>query len=208
MSRCLATVRRMTHEVIVALAVLGVAGQVTVSLLLLAGLLAGAGVSAPLAALRRIADGREVWAAFVVAAVATGGSLYLSEIAGYQPCELCWFERVCVFALSILLLSLAWQGEARLTRYLIPFPLAGVGVSIYHLVIENGVVKESAFCVSSPAGVVHGATCSLRWFDEFGYVSITVLALTASLLLIGFLALTLSPRPGETGTAGDQADLA
>jgi len=194
----------MTPDVIVALAVLSVVGQVVVALLLLTGLLSVAGVSVPLGAVQRIARRREVWGAFVVAAVATGGSLYISEIAGYQPCELCWFERVCVFALSILLLLFAWQGEARLTRYLIPFPLAGAAVSVYHLLIENGAIKESAFCRSNPAGVVYGARCSLRWFNEFGYVSITVLALTAFLLLIGFLALALAPTV-EAATAAEAA---
>lgn len=187
----------MTHDVIVALAVLCVAGQAMVAFLLLAGLLAAAGVPTPLLALRRMARGREVWAAFAVAAVATAGSLVISEIGGYQPCELCWFERVCVFALSILLLLFAWQGEVRLTRYLIPLPLAGVGVSIYHLLIENRVIKGPAQCVANPAGVPHGAGCSLRWFNEFGYVSITVLALTSFLLLIALLALALPSRPDE-----------
>jgi disulfide bond formation protein DsbB len=191
----------MTHDVIVGLAVLGVAGQIVIAALLLTGLLAVAGLPGPLFALQRLARGGEVWLAFVVAAVATGGSLVISEMGGYQPCELCWFERVCVFAVSILLLLFAWKREVWRVRYLVPFPLAGIGVSIYHLLIENGVIKKSAFCASNPAGVVHGTRCHLKWFNEFGYVSITTLALTAFLLLLGFLALTLRTRPDEAQTA-------
>ena len=77
----------MTHDVIVALAVLGVAGQVLGGLLVFVALAAAAGARTPLGALRRTVEGYELWLAFVVAAIATGGSLFFSEIAHFVPCE-------------------------------------------------------------------------------------------------------------------------
>ncbi|HZC29968.1 MAG TPA: disulfide bond formation protein B, partial [Gaiellaceae bacterium] len=94
----------MTHDTIVAFAVLGVIGQVLVVLLALAWPLAND-------ILRRVLWGYELWAAFVVAALATGGSLFLSEIAGFIPCELCWYQRICMYPLSILTLFAAWHGD-------------------------------------------------------------------------------------------------
>src|SRR6266536_1136501 len=91
----------MTHDVIVALAVLGVVGQVLGGLLILVGLLALAGVRGPLHALRNVLWGYELWVAFIVAAIATGGSLFFSEIAHFVPCELCWYQRICMYPLSI-----------------------------------------------------------------------------------------------------------
>ena len=67
---------------------------------------------------------------------------------------------------------------------MLPLPIVGACVSVYHLLVENGVVGQSTAClVSAPGG------CATKWIDEFGYVTIPTLALTAFLLLIGVLAL-------------------
>ena len=101
----------MTHDTIVALAVLGVAGQVIAVLFVLVVAAAGFGVSRPLAWLRAALWGYELWAAFVVSSVATGGSLFFSEIAGFVPCELCWYQRICMYPLSIITLLAAIRGR-------------------------------------------------------------------------------------------------
>ena len=174
----------MTHSTIVALAVLGVVGQVLAGLMILVALAAAAGVRGPLRALRTALWGYELWAAFVVAAIATGGSLFFSEVAHYVPCELCWFQRICMYPLSIVTLLAAFHGEHRVARYLLPLPVVGAGISVYHLLVENGVVKQAQACLmSAPGG------CATKWIDEFGYMTIPTLALTAFVLLIGFLGL-------------------
>jgi disulfide bond formation protein DsbB len=174
----------MTHDTIVALAVLGVAGQVLAALGLLAGALALVGIGQPLAAIRSMLWGYELWAAFVVAAIATGGSLFFSEIARFVPCELCWYQRICMYPLSIVTLLAAIAGDFRVARYLLPLPIVGAGVSVYHLLVENGVVGQSTAClVSAPGG------CATKWINEFGYVTIPTLALTGFILLIELLSL-------------------
>ncbi|MFL5960641.1 MAG: disulfide bond formation protein B [Gaiellaceae bacterium] len=178
-----------TRDALYAFSGLGVAGQVLVGLLLLIGVLALLGVRAPLAGVRRWLWGYELWAGFVVAAIATGGSLFYSQIANFQPCELCWFQRICMYPLSILLLILAWHGDNRAARYLLPLPVVGAGVSIYHMLIGYGAIKEPSGCfVGAPAG------CGFNWIGShpdasFGYLQIETLALTGFLLLIGFLVL-------------------
>src|SRR5881394_905892 len=137
----------MTHTVIVTLAAFGVAGAILVGLLAVA---AGAwlvGLRAPLAALRHASWGYELWAAFAVTAVATGGSLFFSEIAGFIPCELCWYQRICMYPLAITTLLAALRNDHRVARYLLPLPLVGAGVSIYHLLVENGVVHQTQACL-------------------------------------------------------------
>ena len=174
----------VTHDAIVAFAVLGGAGQVVGGVLILAGLGAAAGVGAPLRAIRSALWGYELWAAFVVAAIATGGSLFFSEIAHFFPCELCWYQRICMYPLSITTLLAALFGDHRAARYLLPLPLVGSGVSIYHILIENKVIAEPHQCLASAAG-----GCATKWINEFGYITIPTLALTGFVLLIGFLAL-------------------
>jgi disulfide bond formation protein DsbB len=188
----------VTHDVTVALAALGVAGQVLVCALLVLGLAALAGLRAPLQAVRAAVAGYELWFAFVVAAVATGGSLFFSEIAHFVPCELCWYQRICMYPLSIITLGAALANDFRVARYLLPLPLVGAGVSVYHLLVENGVVSQSTTClISAPGG------CGVKWINEFGYVTIPTLALTAFLLAGAFL-LFAAFEPRGYGDDGDQ----
>jgi disulfide bond formation protein DsbB len=164
--------------------VLGVAGQVLGGLLVLVALAALAGMRAPLDALRRAVEGYELWLAFVVAAIATGGSLFFSEIAHFVPCELCWFQRICMYPLSITTLLAALADDERIARYLLPLPVAGAGVAVYHLLVENRVVGQSSSClISAPGG------CGVKWINEFGYVTIPTLALTGFALAFAFLLL-------------------
>jgi len=191
----------MTHDTIVVLSALGVVGQVLIVILALAGLLALFGVHGPLDGIRRLMWGYELWAAFVVAAIATGGSLFFSEIRHFPPCELCWFQRICMYPLSILTLILAWHGDNRAARYLLPLPVVGACVSIYHLLVENKVISESTQCLASAPG-----GCGVKWINEFGYMTIPTLALTAFLLLIGFLVLAGAETAEETATLPAHAE--
>jgi disulfide bond formation protein DsbB len=166
----------MTHDTIVALAALGVVGQVLGGSLILVGLAAAAGARGPLRGLRTALWGYELWAAFVV-----------SEIAHFVPCELCWFQRICMYPLSIVTLLAAVRGDHRVARYLLPLPVVGAGVSVYHLLVENGVVEQAKACLASAPG-----GCATKWIDEFGWMTIPTLALTAFVLLTGFFVLAAS----------------
>jgi disulfide bond formation protein DsbB len=196
----------MTRDAIYVFSVLGVIGQVLVALLLLVGLLALFGVRGPLDWVRRLLWGYELWAAFVVAAIATGGSLFYSQIANFEPCELCWFQRICMYPLSILTLLMAWRGDNRAARYLLPLPVVGACVSIYHMLIQYKAISEPSGCfIGAPAG------CGTNWIAQnpdasFGYLSIPTLALTGFLLLIGFLVLATVGTTEETATLPAHAE--
>jgi disulfide bond formation protein DsbB len=183
----------VTHAVIVTLAVLGVIGQVVAAVMLLVGALQLIGLRAPVDSLRSVVWGYELWLAFIVAAVATAGSLFFSEIAHFVPCELCWYQRICMYPLSITTLFAALLEDHRIARYLLPFPIIGAGVSTYHLLVENGIVTQTQAClVSAPGG------CATKWIDEFGYMTIPTLALTGFALAFGFLLLAaFEPRPAS-----------
>jgi disulfide bond formation protein DsbB len=174
----------VTHDVIVVLAVLGVAGQVVLAGLVFVGIIALFGIRGPLGWVRHLVWGYELWLAFLVAATATGGSLFYSEIAGFVPCELCWYQRICMYPLTILTLLPALAGDYRIARYLLPLPVVGACVSVYQILIEQGVVSQSEAClISAPGG------CATKWTDELGYLTIPVLTLTAFALVFSFLLL-------------------
>ena len=176
----------MTHAIVSLLAVLGVVGQVLVVCLLVLLLVARDRV-------REWLWGYELWAAFLVAAIATGGSLFLSDVAGYVPCEMCWFQRICMYPLSLLTLFAAYHRDYRFARYLLPFPVIGACVSIYHLLIENKVV-------ATPAACQIGAGCNVKWINYFGYMTIPTLALTAFVLLTIFLGLAAASPEEDAAT--------
>jgi disulfide bond formation protein DsbB len=181
----------VTHATIDVLAALSVVAQGLIVVALVVGVCAAFGVRGPLEAVRDSLWGYELWAAFVVAAIATGGSLFLSDIAGFVPCELCWYQRICMYPLSLLLLLMALAGDYRAARYLIPLPIVGAGVSVYHILVEEGVVGQSNACFASAPG-----GCATKWIDRFGYVTIPVLALTAFLLLLALILLAVTDEEG------------
>jgi len=191
----------VTHDAIVTLALLGVVGQVLAGVFILVALSAIAGVRALFDAVRAAIWGYELWAAFAVSAIATGGSLFFSEIANFIPCELCWYQRICMYPLSIITLLAAIRGDFRVARYLLPLPAVGACISIYHLLVENGVVAESTTClVSAPGG------CATKWINEFGYMTIPTLALTGFVLLIQLLGLAIFGTDSTPATLSADAE--
>lgn len=89
-----------------------------------------------------------------------------------------------MYPLAILTLLAALFNDHRAARYLLPLPVVGAGVSVYHLLVENGVVGQSQSClISAPGG------CATKWINEFGYMTIPTLALTGFMLAFAFLLL-------------------
>jgi disulfide bond formation protein DsbB len=174
--------RNIMRGIVVGLAALGVAGQVAAGLLIIVAVLAAVGLRTPLAFVRRVVNGFELWLACLVAVLATGGSLFFSEVAHFPPCELCWYERFCMYPLSIATPVAAALGARRAAWWLLPLPLAGAGLSVYHLLVENELVPQTTDCLQSAPG-----GCVLKWIHEFGYVTIPTLALTAFALVFAFL---------------------
>jgi disulfide bond formation protein DsbB len=172
----------VTETGITLLALLATIGQGVLILLLAAAALRVVGVNGPWDFIRASLVDTELWLAFTVAVVATTGSLFLSEVADFIPCKLCWFQRIAMYPLVLLALP-AFALDRRAARYFLPLPVVGLGVSIYHLLVERGVISETQSCqISAPGG------CGVRWMEEFGYVTIPVLAATGFALCIFLLA--------------------
>ena len=178
----------MNDAVTAALAVLGLIAQIALAVALLAALLRLAGVAGPWRSLRETLEGSELWLAFGVALVATGGSLFFSEVEHFVPCKLCWFQRIAMYPLVLLALP-ALVRDSRAARYFLPLPVVGLGVAVWHILVERGVIEETQSCeISAPGG------CSVRWIEELGYITIPTLAATAFALCIVLLGLAAARR--------------
>lgn len=118
--------------------------------------------------------------AFLVALVATAGSLFFSEVAGYEPCRLCWFQRIFMYP-EVILLGLAWlKKDNKIVDYALSLSLIGAAISLYHNYIYY-LAQKTAFCSAA-------APCTTPYVLEFGYITIPLMALTAFLSLIFLLS--------------------
>lgn len=180
----------MSDAVTATLAVLAVVVQVGLAAFGIVLLLRLAGVGGPLRALRETLAGMELSLAFLVALVATAGSLFFSEIEHFVPCKLCWFQRIAMYPLVLLALP-AFVGDRLAARWFLPLPVVGLGVSVWHILVERGVIEETQSCrISAPGG------CSVRWIEELGYVTIPTLAATAFAACIVLLELAAASGRG------------
>jgi len=128
--------------------------------------------------------------AFLVAAVCMGGSLYFSEVADFPPCKLCWYQRYAMYPLVPILGVAAWKHFTRIRPFAMVLAAVGPLISTYHILVERGIVKESASC--DPEN-----PCSLIWVEQFGYLTIPTMALSGFLLILTLLAVS---------RAGDRLD--
>lgn len=134
-----------------------------------------------------------VWMAFAVAATATLGSLYFSEIRNLLPCRLCWFQRIFMYPLAIVLLVGAIRRDRGVRWYAVPLAGLGVLVSAYHYFIEWNPQFESDSCALS-------VPCSVPYFREFGFVSLAFMALCGFAAILALLSI-----PSQESTHGIEA---
>jgi disulfide bond formation protein DsbB len=126
--------------------------------------------------------------AFAVALTATLGSLYLSEVAHFPPCRLCWYQRIAVYPLVPLLGVAWWRRDRGVAPYAVALVALGLPVSLYHAVIERFPSLEGGAC--DPAN-----PCSIIWVERLGYLTIPVMAATAQALVAALLLLVRTPDP-------------
>lgn len=114
-----------------------------------------------------------LFAAFVAAAVATLGSAFFSEIMRLPPCSLCWYQRIFMFPLPLVLLAGLLPYDPRASRYALPLAVVGTGIALWHTLLYVGILPESA------APCVEGVSCTKPTFTLFGVFSIPVMSLCA-----------------------------
>lgn len=78
-----------------------------------------------------------LFAAWVVAAVATLASLFFSEIVLIDPCSISWFQRICLYPFAVILGRAAWQGFYGIASYALPITLFGLFLSIIQIIDQE-----------------------------------------------------------------------
>lgn len=131
--------------------------------------------------------------AWIIALVTMLGSLYYSRIQHYIPCELCWYQRICIYPFAVMLGIAAVRRDAGIRVYAIPVLAIGAVIAAYHSWIQAyPPVDGTSFCTAD-------APCTLRYVWEFGFVSLPFMALSASCCMI-VLLLIARPIPRTSTT--------
>ena len=123
---------------------------------------------------------KKVWVlyfAWLVSVLATLGSLYFSEIKGFIPCDLCWFQRIFMYPLVVILGIGTFQSDISVKKFVLPLSIVGGLISLFHYLEQ----KVPGFGGIRPC--VSGVPCSAEYINWFGFVTIPFLALTAFTLI-------------------------
>ena len=112
-----------------------------------------------------------IFICWIVASVSTLGSLFFSEIMDFPPCALCWYQRIFMFPLVLILLAGLFPFDKNIIRYALPLALTGWCFAFYHYLLYSGFIPESLQPCSQ------GVSCSETYIDLFGFLTIPMLSL-------------------------------
>ncbi|MFZ3174149.1 MAG: disulfide bond formation protein B [Thiobacillus sp.] len=125
-----------------------------------------------------------VFIAWMVATVSTLGALFLGEVMGYTPCVLCWYQRIGMFPLVLILAAGLFPFDRGVVRYALPLALAGWLLAVFHWAVASGLVPESATPCSQ------GVPCSVEQISWFGFLTLPLLSVLAFSAIIALLLMT------------------
>lgn len=126
----------------------------------------------PMSRLDELVLGSTRYIALLAAWIATTASLFFSEVLGFIPCTLCWYQRILMYPLAIIIALGIIRRENDVHRYVLPFSIAGMAVSLYHYLL----IKTDWF---PPPACSTTVPCNVDYLDIFGFINIPFMALMA-----------------------------
>ncbi len=115
--------------------------------------------------------------AFIVSLLAAGGSLYMSEILVFIPCELCWYQRIAMYPIPVILVTGLWKKDYTARVYAAILAIIGFGIALYHFSLQS-----FPQLISSCSSL--GVACNTRYVELFNFISIPIMSLTAFTLIL------------------------
>ncbi|MCF7872063.1 disulfide bond formation protein B [Candidatus Woesearchaeota archaeon] len=115
----------------------------------------------------------------ITALMAMLGSLFYSEIANYTPCELCWYQRILMYPLVLILGIALYKKDYKIKNYVIPISIIGSLIALYHYSIQR-----LSIITSCSADAV---SCTSKYAFHYGYITIPLMAFTAFMMIIIFM---------------------
>ena len=125
-----------------------------------------------------------VFLAWLVATISTLSALFLGEVMGYVPCVLCWYQRICMFPLVLVLAAGLFPFDRRVVRYALPLAGVGLAIALFHWGVASGLIPERM----TPC--TQGVPCSVEQVKWFGFVTLPLLSVLSFSAIVGLLLLT------------------
>ncbi|WLR42100.1 disulfide oxidoreductase [Bacillus carboniphilus] len=114
-----------------------------------------------------------LYIAWVTSIIAMLGSLYFSEFRGFVPCELCWYQRILMYPLPLILGIATFFNDKAVKKYVLPMSIIGLFIAIFHYLEQ----KVPGFASLKPCS--NGIPCSGEYINWLGFITIPFLSLTA-----------------------------
>ncbi len=131
-----------------------------------------------------------LWLGSLIALVSMAGSLYYSEVAEFAPCDLCWYQRIAMYPLAIILGIAAFRKDAGVRIYTYPLAVIGAVLALYQYVLQLNPSLESGFC-----GV--DASCTERYIWQFNFISFPFMSLVGFAMIVTLLYVAGRARSRE-----------
>ncbi len=142
----------------------------------------------PLARALSLISNKALMLSFAVSLLAVIGSLIYSDVIGYEPCKLCWFQRIFMYPLVVLFGIALWNKDEGIKRYGLVLSAIGGCIALFHYVGQLGFNPFGLKCLA----IGYSSSCAKNFVLEFGYITIPMMAFSAFLLI--FVSLWLSHR--------------
>lgn len=137
---------------------------------------------------RRNRMNKSLLLSWLAAVIATLGSLYLSEVLHFIPCTLCWYQRIFMYPLAIILGVAFYRNDKDIYRYTIPLSIIGMMISGYHILLQKvPYLQQFEMCKT-------GVPCSKDYLNLLGFITIPMMALTAFTMITICLAILARSR--------------
>lgn len=126
-----------------------------------------------------------VFGAWLIASASTMGALFFGEVMNLPPCSLCWYQRVFMFPMALVLPFALFPFDRNIVRAMMPLVGLGGLLALYQVLLVEGIIPERV----SPCR--QGVPCSETVIEFFGFVTIPLLALVAFASIGALLGLAL-----------------
>ncbi|MDH5717281.1 MAG: disulfide oxidoreductase [Spirochaetia bacterium] len=120
---------------------------------------------------------------WIIAMIASLGSLFFSSIMNFVPCTLCWYQRICMYPLVLIFLTALIRFEKSVFYYSSSLIAIGWFISLYHNLVQLKIIPEEA----SPC--VQGVPCAMKYINWLGFITIPMLSFFAFSILLSLMYL-------------------
>ena len=126
-----------------------------------------------------------LYIALLQATVATLGSLFFSEIMKFPPCVLCWYQRIAIYPLVLIIAVGIYYKDKRVPMYVLPLSIIGTIIAAYHNLLYYKLIPHSI----QPCTL--GVSCTTKYIEWFGFVTVPFLSLLSFLIVDACMILYL-----------------